>query len=197
MNEWENAKTKHLSKFKELRKLIPGYEYSDSHRAELTDGKLSLLILEELRKCKNTLFDIVEISYELQLDKLTKGVQKIRDELDIFADEIKVRYFEWKSPPEFFLEKIIEHDHGLVKGGEKFRETLDSIRKLIMKMEKPGGSLFDKKQLELLERKTREAEQQLDSLVRLYKERESIFKIKSISIMRTFRKLREEIKSRI
>jgi hypothetical protein len=201
MGSWERARNEMLNQVGEMEKLIPGYSYSDKANALNTDEKLCELIVNRIRESKDKLFHVIQFLYESNVEeRLDKDLQRLRDELDIFSDEIKVRYCEWKVLTVGWIKKIISHDIDLVRGAEKLNSTLDELLEQALKLEKVKVDHIiqkDPKFWEKMERKAGNAEKQTDELVRLFKEREAICNIKAVDLEKTYEKIREEIRKKI
>ena len=201
MGEWEKARNEMLNQVGEMEKLIPGYSYSDKADALHTDEKLCELVVRKIRESKDKLFHVIQFLYESDVEeRLDKDLQMLRDELDIFSDEIKARYCEWKILTVGWIKKAIDHDIGLVRGTEKLNKMLDELLKQALKLEKVKVDhmiLKDPKFWEKMEKKTKDAEKQADELVRLFKEREAICNIKAVDLEKTYEKIREDIRKKI
>ncbi|MEM5812547.1 MAG: hypothetical protein QW286_02400 [Candidatus Aenigmatarchaeota archaeon] len=196
-SEWKTVKTKMWARIKEIEKAVPNYDYSSLHSIISTDDKFTDFVLSELRKSKKILFDILENSYEQQKEMLTKDVQKIRDDIDIFLDNVKIRQIRWPEKiPEEFLEKIVFYDSELLREIPKMNSLLEEIEKNVLEMEKPGTSLFDKEQLEKLNAKISNAKSQAEFLFRLFKERDLLLNLKHIHREDVYEETKSEIETR-
>ena len=165
-SSWKEVKTKMWARIKEIEKLIPSYDYSEKHSMMATDEKMTDIIHQELRTSKKLLFNILEGAYEQQKEGLTNDLQKIRDEVDVFLDGVKIKHV--KGPdriPEEFLEKIVTHDSEILKELPRLNSQLGEIRKLTLTMELPGTSLFDREQMDRLSNMTKETKEQVTGLV--------------------------------
>ena len=195
---WKEVKTKMWARIKEIEKVIPGYDYSEKHHMMATDEKMTDLIHQELRKSKNLLFNILEGAYEQQKEGLTNDLQKIRDELDVFLDGVKIKHVKWpETIPEEFLEKIVVHDSELLREIPKLNSELEEIEHHILKMEKPGTSLFDREQLDKLNARTLDIKNRVNELVRLFKERELLLNLKHVHREHEYEELRRGMETKI
>ena len=179
---WKEVKTKMWARIKEIEKDIPAYDYSEMHHMIATDDKVKDLMVDELRRSKKLLFNILEGAYEQQKEGLTPDLQKIRDDIDIFLDEVKVKHeIKWPQKiPEEFLEKIVTHDSEILRDIPRLNGELEEIHKHILGMEKPGTSLFDREQLDKLNAKTLSVKNHAAEIVKLFKERELLLNLKHI-----------------
>lgn len=195
---WKEVKTKMWARIKEIEKSIPSYDYSERHHIISTDEKMTDLIHDELRKSKKLLFNILEGSYEQQKEGLTNDLQKIRDDIDIFLDGVKVKHVKWpETIPEEFLEKIVIHDSEILRDIPKLNSELEEVEKQILGMEKPGTSLFDRELLDRLNSKTLDIKNRINELVKLFKEREMLLNLKHIHREDVYEELRSEIETKI
>jgi hypothetical protein len=195
---WKEVKTKMWARIKEIEKSIPSYDYSEKHHIMATDEKMTDLIHDELRKSKNLLFNILENSYEQQKEGLTNDLQKIRDDIDIFLDGVKIKHVKWpEAIPEEFLEKIVIHDSEILREIPKMNSELEDIEKQILGMEKPGTSLFDRELLDKLNAKTLDIKNHVNGLVKLFKERELLLNLKHVHREHEYEELRGGMETKI
>jgi len=188
---WKEVKTKMWARIKEIEKSIPNYDYSEKHLMMSTDERMTDVVHEELRKSKKILFEIIETSYEQQKEGLTIDLQKLKDDIDIFLDGVKIKHVKWPDRiPEEFLGKIVTHDSEILKQLPRLNAQLQSIRELILGIEVPGTSLFDKEQLDKLNRMAKEAKEQATGLVQLFKEREFLLNLKHVHREHEYEELR-------
>jgi hypothetical protein len=188
MSEWREARESRSEKVQTLEKLIPGYDYSHEDTAHRTDESLCRLLVEQLREAKRTVFNTLETAYELHRDTLLKDFGQLKDDLDIFSDEIKARAFEWdRKKPLEWLERLIDHDYRLVSGLGSLRRDLDTLHKEFLSSKEQARDL---KKLDTL---IRAIERETEELVVLFKEREAICNIKEAALEKSF----ERISSRI
>lgn len=196
---WKEVKTKMFARIKEIEKSVPGYDYSEKHHVIFTDDRIKDVILDELRKSKKILFWIVETAYEQQKEGLVKEAHSLRDDIDIFLDHVKIKHHSSAWPetiPQEFLQKIVMHDSEILREIPKLNSLLDEIKKMALVIERPGASLFDREQLDLLNRKLLEAKKRADDLMRLFKEREALFELKKLHKERILEDLRSEFDAR-
>ncbi|MCX6814989.1 MAG: hypothetical protein NTY20_05060 [Candidatus Aenigmarchaeota archaeon] len=194
---WKEVKTKMWARIKEIEKLIPSYDYSEKHYMISTDEKMTDLVHDELRKSKKILFNIIENSYEQQKEGLTTDLQKIRDDIDIFLDGVKIKHVKWpETIPEEFLEKIVIHDSELLREIPRLNSELEEIEKQLLVMEKPGTSLFDREQLDKLNARTLAIKNRVAELVRLFKERELLLNLKHVHREHEYEELREGMETK-
>ena len=198
---WNETKTKMWARVKEIEKLIPSYEYSSPHHVSHTDDKVKDLILSELRSSKKLLFNILETAFEQQKEGMAKDIHKIRDDIDIFLDEVKIRHpIKWpESIPQEFLEKIVVHDSEIVREIPKLNSRLEEIGKMLLDIEKerPGAVPYDREQSARLHANVSEIKKLVDELVRLFKEREMLINLKHIRREREYEGVRREMETKI
>jgi len=186
---WALASGKKRLALKELKRLIPSYDYSSKGDAGMTNDRFCKFMLEKLRRSKAVLFNIINTCYELHIDNDLKDFNKIRDELDIFLDEIKVLYIEWnEKTSQKWLEKIISHDLNLIKDSRKLAENLEAVFKEIIRAKKRDDKFWKQ-----VSKKATFIEEQLDGMVRMFKEREALCKLKPLSLEKVFKSARKEI----
>ena len=192
-SSWKDAKTKMWARIKEIEKDVHDYDYSETHRMMATDDRLKDHLLKELRKSKKILFNIIEDSYEQQKEGLTNDLHKIRDEVDVLLDEMKVTHADkWpESIPQEFLEKIVTHDSEMLRAVPKLNSMLEEAHKQILNMEKPGTGLFDRQEFDRLNARSKAIKDMVAGLVKLFRERELLINLRHIHREQEYEELRD------
>lgn len=186
------VKNKMSIEIKAVEKFIPAYDYSSESRAEATDGKICRFMIEEIRKSKDHLFHIIQVAYELHEESLDKNFQGLRDDLDIFSDEIKVRNFQWsRDLSQAWIEKLIKHDYHLVQQMHKLNKELDDLYKIFMKVVKLYPKKTDPKELEQVRKLIKLLEKVIDKIVLTFKEREVICNLKPLALEKTYQQMQD------
>lgn len=186
------VKNKMSIEIKAVEKFIPAYDYSSESRAEATDGKICKFMIEEVRKSKDYLFHIIQVAYELHEESLDKNFQGLRDDLDIFSDEIKVRNFQWsRNLSQAWIEKLIKHDYHLVQQMHKLNKELDDLYKIFMKVVKLYPKKTDPKELEQVRKLIKLLEKAVDKIVLTFKEREVICNLKPLALEKTYQQMKD------
>ena len=182
MSKWKDARQKKASMVEFIEKHIPRYDYSEKSQAEVTDEKLCELITSMIREMKDLLFNIIHTGFESHKQLLEKDFVKIRDELDVFSDEIKARHFVWdRGIPQEWMERMISYDFEIIRGMEKMRHHLNEAFEKFTNAEKPGSRAFDEEKWKDIKATTGLLYGIAENLATLFKEREAIANIKKIS----------------
>ena len=196
-NEWKQAASETSEDIKRIKKLIRYYEYSSRENSIITDEKICDFFVRKIREAKDMLFGMIETMYELQEEKMiNKKLEELKDTLDIFSDEIKVRHCEWKDIDLEWIKKLVKHDEYLLSGLVDLNSFLENFSRDILKSEEirsDGTVVYDKLFWEDMEGRAKKAEEQIERLVIAFRERDAICNIKPISLERTFQKIRKEI----
>lgn len=183
MGVWENVLATRAGKIEEIRRVIPGYDYSAEDGACRTDECICQLMVNGLHEAKDILFNLTHTEFELQKDALSNAFQEMRDSVDIFSDEIKSRHFDWdRDSTERWLERIVDHDYSLVLGLLRLNRELDDA---VEAMKEGNQDMQDR--VEALNK-------DLDELVTSFKERDIICNIREITLERTFQKIQSEMR---
>jgi len=192
MPVWNKVKNKMSIEIKVIGKSIRDYDYSTESKAEATDGKICKFMIEEIRKAKDKLFHIIQVAYELHEESLNKNFQGLRDDLDIFSDEIKVRNFEWsRDLSQKWMDKLVVHDYNLVKQMQKLNIELEDMYKVFMKVVKLYPKKTDPKQLEKVRKMIKLLEKVIDQIVLTFKEREVICNLRPLSLEKTYQQMQD------
>ena len=201
-SQWKKARGETLNVVKKLEKIIPDYSYQDTEASLVTDDKICSLLVDKLGKSKIHLFDLTSYLYTIHReDKINRILVGLRDSIDIFSDEIKARYCKWRNVPSEWLRKIIRYDRDLIKGVNKLYDDIETMKSSIFHMKRMR---IHKKNVEIMpeewnkyKRQVKRIDDDLDELVRLFKEREAICNLRAISLDKTFQSIRDKLKDSI
>lgn len=196
---WKQVSSEMYAQVQALKKIIQDYSYQQKADALETDQKLCQLLISHLSESKKTIYSITDFCFSLHIaKKLMPLLDMMRDETDIFSDEIKVRRCEWKYISPEFLKKVIKSDLSLARGIEKLSSGLERLYKIIIRESKTQkrtrqGYIPPEFWAEVKET-LQSLRQSLRELVILFKEREVICNIHPLTLERTFKKIQEEIR---
>ncbi len=192
MTDWKKVKNKMSIEIKVVGKFVPAYDYSTESKAEATDGKICKFMIEEIRKAKDKLFYIIQVAYELHEQTLDKNFQGLKDDLDVFSDEIKIRNFQWsKDLSQAWVEKLIKHDYHLVQEMQKLNQELDDLHKIFLKVVKLYPKKTDPRQLDQVRKLIKLLEKAIDKIVLTFKEREVICNLKPLALEKTYQQMKD------
>ena len=186
--EWEKAAGESLTFIKEIKKFIPRYSYADPTHSVATDENISEYLVIMLREGKKHLFDTIELLYELQVKGVINRLQKILDEMDIFSDEVKVKFHKEISLSKEWLRKLIMYDLHIIRESERLNKMITSLENHIIRSEEIVS--------EDVRRYSEEIRRQLGKVVALFKEREVLSTLEEIDLNRTFSEKQNEIRER-
>ena len=167
---------------------VKSYSYAEKQIALITDEKVCTMFVLGIREAKSTLFDIIELLFELEKkEPVSKKLQALRDELDVFSDEIKARYCDWRGLPEDWMKKLVEHDVSLIRGLAKFNSELRTMYEGILNdksllEEQPQDAML----WEQIMKKIPGFEQAADSLLSSFKEREGLVNLRPMALDKTY-----------
>ncbi len=189
--DWKEARERHITKVKELEKLMK-YDYSDKNTAFITDHKICSLMLSKIGMAKSAVCDIITFVQGID-ETLEKRFRKLGDELEIFSDEISARYFYWENPPAKTLELVIERDFDIAKNLlDALNKLLEEIYGAVLKI-KPISKKTKVFDLKSVERNYNRAVLVAREILIRYKEREALFRLKEIASEKAFDSIRKEI----
>ena len=195
MSRWKEARQKKASMVRFIEKLIPVYDYSEDSRAEVTDEKFCELLTDIIREMKGILFNIINTGFESHKQFLEKDFEKIRDELDIFSDEIKARHFEWdRGISQEWIEKVISYDFEIIRTTEKMRHYLNELFTRFVNAEKPGSRNFSEDKWREMKKTADLLYDMAENLAVLFKERDAAANIKQGTFQKTFDSIRKRMR---
>ena len=199
MVDWEEVRSL-ASEAGPMEKLIRGYSYSEKDKAIRTDEKVCHHFVNGIREAKGILFNIIELLYELEKkEPLSAHLQKLKDELDIFSDEVKARYCEWKGLNVKWTVELVKHDHDLITGLEVLNMRLRRLNKEVLddKALLSGDQDAENRLWEHVKGQFPAIEERIDSLATLFKEREGICNLRPLALDKTFDFIQKRIEKQI
>ena len=189
MTEWNSALEGRPAKVGSLGDMIPGYSYASKDLAHRTDEQFCMLMVENLRIAKGTMFNILHTAFELHRELLLKDFEAIKDEMDVFSDEIKARALHWDDRKSAkWLGRLVDYDYRILSS---LGEIIKSARSLHKQFLSSKQSIPETRELDEATRKLRKS---LDSLVVMFRERELICNIGDVVLEKTFDELRTRIR---
>lgn len=190
--DWTEVSNKMNKEVKVVGKIIKGYGYSTEPKAEATDVKVCHFMIDEIRRAKDILFNIINTAYELHEETLNKNFEGLRDDLDIFSDEIKVRYFVWNNDiTAEWVERLIRYDFEMISHMNKLNMELEAMYKLFMRVIKTYPDKTDPNHLKGIKELIKLIEKLVDHIVITFKEREVISNLKPIDLEKTFQQMQD------
>lgn len=193
---WKEISGKMHPKVEALKKAIPGYSYQNRNNSLLTDERLCALFVKSLSDAKKSLYSISDLLFSLHTkEELIPLTTVMRDELDIFSDEVKIRHCEFRDPVPSTLSKIITHDLALLNGLKKMNSNITTLSRGILaetKRKKSRPDFWKNVRKALLQ-----IRKQIRELVILFKEREALCNIHPITLERTFKAIQQEIRGKV
>ncbi|MCK4714607.1 MAG: hypothetical protein KAT35_03460 [Candidatus Aenigmarchaeota archaeon] len=73
-----------------MESLIPEYSYTSVKCIIETDKKFKQVLVSEIKKIKDYMFHVVQVSYELQRDKLSEAAETVWDDISSIVSRIEV-----------------------------------------------------------------------------------------------------------
>ncbi len=189
--EWPDVVKKHKSMVAKLEKEIKGYGYGDENQTISTDGQLCAWLVAQLRQAKKRLFNIIETLYGLHLEsRLDKLAEELRDAVDVFSDEIKARHLRCRPSP--LLEELVRHDDQIIEGIKFLNTELEKLYDRMMAgLKQPYDGRRDQEMWQAIKTQLLALRDQLEDVVRLFKERDAICNIKPLSLQKTYEMMRK------
>jgi hypothetical protein len=191
--KWSDVVNKHKSAIAKLETEIKGYSYGDDSQTISTDEKFCAWLVVQLRHAKKKLFIITETLYGMHLEsKLDKLAEDLKNAIDIFSDEIKVRHIKCKPSPLF--EELVRHDIEIVNSMKDMNSNLEKLYDQMMAgLKQPYNGRRDTELWQNIKEKLKECISQFDRIVQLFKERDAICNIRPLSLQKTYQLIRKAI----
>lgn len=203
--EWELAWEEEYPIFSKLKELVPDYSYEDSSRAVATDEKVCGMFLLQIERCRDRLFDIVQTSYELAKEnRIGRHFECILDDLEVLADEVKVKEHGWESINREALKLLVRLDYFLYLILADIESALAEIFGQITHYKelqrgaiyKAGGKItYEKDFWSSIRSLSERLEEGTDLLQKKIREREKVFGIKKEDIEDLHERIHREIRA--
>jgi hypothetical protein len=78
-----------LDVMERMEGLVPEYSYSGISEIVRTDREIRDVLVSEVKKIKDYLFHVVQVSYELHRDRLSEVAERAWDDVDTLVDRIE------------------------------------------------------------------------------------------------------------
>jgi len=141
MSEWVKAKRDRKQEHQRMEKAISPYNYENQKKALATDKKFRVAIGDEINKCRDLTFPMIEAAY-LENDMNNAGaLEDVMQWLDVFLLELGLP-LEWNSEANYRLfSKLIRLDDQLYKDSKKLTLALSKLNDKTLKQK--GGSVVN------------------------------------------------------
>ena len=199
MVDWDQVRSL-ARETKRLEKLVKGYSYADRDQSVITDEKVCHLITSGIHEAKQKLFNFIDLFYSIEKKApVSKHMQRLKDELDIFSDEVKARYCDWNDLDDKWTVKMVKRDDLLLKGMDKLNADLQRLYELVLadKALLSDSKRGDERLWRIIKTQLHDIEELIDDLVTLFKEREGICNLRPLSLEKTFQSIQERIERQI
>lgn len=133
MFDWMKVKRRVGQDLGELEKLIPHYNYALKDRARATDEGVRKALRKELVRARETLFSMVEPAYREREGEIARGLEAVRDEIDLLLEELKDQVLLWNEKlTDGDMEKIVRADIALVKNSQELNKILEDMKDQVL-----------------------------------------------------------------
>lgn len=189
MTEWDSAFEGRPARIGSLGDMVPGYSYASKDLAHRTDEQFCILMVENIKIAKGTMFNVLHTAFELHRELLLKDFEAIKDEMDVFSDEIKARVLNWDDRKSAkWLGRLVDYDYRILSS---LGDIIKSARSLHKQFLSSKQSIPETRELD---EATRRLKKSLGDLVVMFKERELICNIGDVVLEKTFDELRTKIR---
>ena len=188
MSEWDSASGSRELKMKSLSRLVPDYDYSGEDTAHRTDENFCRLVMQNLSDTRGVMFNILQTAFELHRDLLIREFERVRDEMEVFSDEIKARAFSWDpNKSHKWLGRLVDYDFRILSELGNLRKDVGILHSELLDS---GPSLRDARHLDS---HASDIKKKLDSIIVKFREREVVCNISEEVLERTFDSIRARI----
>jgi hypothetical protein len=188
MTAWNEASRTRKFKIGTLLGIISGYGYPSEDIAHRTDELVCRAMIENLRVTKNVMFNVLETAYEMHRELLLKDFDRLRNDIDVFSDEIKARVFRWDNEKsQKWFEKLVDYDYRLLTGLGKFVGGVRALEKEFL------STTGKTPEVRKLDEYVKGLTKLLDRMVTMFRERDAVCDIGNRTLEESFDDMREDI----
>ncbi len=188
---WESVQRDLSSMVADLSAALKTYSYADD-AARATDEQLAAFLMAQLRAAKHRLLPAMDRAFALAglqpghagYHQFEHAATLLRDDLDIFSDEVKLRGFSWSALEPDWLKMLVRKDHELLQG---CRKLVAAVEQLDADLGKADATVLaaDAGFWPALAAHVGKARQLLSELVRTFKERDNICNLRKFEFSKT------------
>ncbi len=192
MTEWDKAKGSRTGKIASIKKLVSSYDYSSEEAAHRTDDLLRETMIANLRTAKSDMFNVLNTAFERHQDLMIKPLERLRDEIDMFNDDIKIRTFIWdraKSAP--WLGKLVDYDYRILTGLGNLLRGIRELHRLVLEAK------AEARDMRSIDEKAGAVKKELDELIAMFRERDVLCNLEDAALQEDFEGLSREIRKGI
>ena len=199
MDHWDIASGEAFGEVTRLSKMLKVYSYRNPESCTVTDENLFRFLTGGLSAAKNTLHHASDLLFSLQLGEgLLDAIHDVRNAIDILSDEMKASHIEWRQLPRQFLVRIIRQDNALVEKASQLNADCESLLSSILRQTKAGKRagryLIGRDFWDSVRAALRKLEGEVEELRILFREREALCNLHTLTLERSFRQIQKEIR---
>lgn len=128
MSSWGKAKSELGNLVKELKSLIPEYDYSSRDKSKNTDREIRNKVIKEFEKSREFVLNMIELAYKDKETRVVENLQEVVDEIDLLINELGIEKPFWNSEiDENWMKEIVKSDLLLIKNSRNFSKIMDDL----------------------------------------------------------------------
>ena len=155
---------------------IPEYGYSEKARFDETDRKVRDLVSSDVREIKDAMFHVVQVSYELQKDDLSKAAEGAWDDVSALLSRVQSsRLCTCRKHADEGCESCRDNaQRKLDELVKKDRELVDSVREMKASVRQLYAALLGKGREGYFIRNLDQVKKYVEQVTAILQEREKI-----------------------
>ncbi|MBI4019718.1 MAG: hypothetical protein HY367_00170 [Candidatus Aenigmarchaeota archaeon] len=198
---WKDVSNRDAWRIREIERFVKPYDYSTREKSIATDDKVCEFFIKQLREAKGKLFNTIQLMFERQMKGL-EAFESVRQDVDIFSDEVKVRHCEWRDVKPEWVGKIMEIDLELIRGTQELLAVLHEVYEEALNWKKirlidHAAMVYDPDIEKKLVRYARGVRLMVGDLARTFQERDMVCNLKKLEMRRTMERIKRKAGEKI
>jgi hypothetical protein len=135
--EWVKARGESANYVEEIKRYLSQYSYGDEAEAAKTHKELCKFLQARLDKTAENAHLAMDFLRGPRTSELESAMRRLKDDVEIFRDEVTSSYVEWKYPRSPAIREIIGKDVELVRNMTTVLKMSEEIREAALNRSLP------------------------------------------------------------
>jgi hypothetical protein len=160
---WDTVRGERMNYVEEIKRSLSFYGYGDEAEAAKTHKELCRFLQARLDKSGENAHLSMDFLRGPRSGELENAMKRLKDDIEIFRDEVSSSYIEWRFPKAPVMRDIVDKDIQLVRNISVVQKLTDEIREAALNRSLP-----------IMLQKATEANDLLSKLAYLFSDRERL-----------------------
>lgn len=161
--DWEKARGESMNYVEEIKQELKFYSYAGKADAASTHKEICRLLQARLAKANENVHLADDFLRGERSGELDSAIRSLKDDIEIFRDEVGSSYVDWKSPKANIVREIINKDVQIIRKSDALAKAAEEMREAALS-----------KVTQVMTAKAAEANDLMKKLVYLFSDRERL-----------------------